>query len=95
MMFLITTRSIFSTFSVYFREGNISDLKRAGSLQQYLNELHEEYGDVISFWHGTTSIVSVANVHNFAPRNQIFDIPSMTTFYFSIMQNITACIHCM
>lgn len=52
-------------------------MRKAGSLQQYLEELHDEYGDIIGFWHGTKHIVSVANVKYFAPRSQIFEIPDV------------------
>lgn len=58
-------------------EGNISDIRKAGSLQEYLSELHSEYGEVTAFWHGTKTIVSVSNIKQFAPRSQVFEIPDV------------------
>ncbi|XP_039257325.1 cytochrome P450 20A1-like [Styela clava] len=58
-------------------EGNISDIRKTGSLQEYLSELHSDYGEVTAFWHGTKTIVSVSNVEHFAPRSQVFEIPEV------------------
>lgn len=72
-----------------FREGNISDIERAGSLHQYLCKLHKDYGNVAAFKYGQSLVVSVSNPKHFVPRLQICDIPGMTfQIFFYDPQNI-------
>jgi len=63
------------------RDGNITDIEQAGSLHQYLNILHEEYGDIVAFQYETNLVVSISHPELFAPRSQVCEIPSMLFSY--------------
>nr|XP_002120646.1 cytochrome P450 20A1 [Ciona intestinalis] len=57
------------------RDGNRSDIDRAGSLHQYLCNLHAEHGDLASFHFDKQLIISIADSKYFAPRSQVFQLP--------------------
>ena len=81
MFFYLVLNNLFlgnqtDSFFLY-RDGNISDIERAGSLHQYLCKLHKDYGNVAAFKYGQILVVSVANPKQFVPRLQICDIPGL------------------
>ena len=39
-------------FLCFCRSGNLPDMAKAGSVHEYLIELHEKYGEIVSFWWG-------------------------------------------
>jgi len=53
--------------------GNMGDMGAAGSLHQYLQQLHETYGSVVKFHWFTMPVVSVANPLLFKSLAPLFD----------------------
>ena len=62
---------------VFCRDGNLPDIGRAGSLHEFLMELHEEYGSIASFWMGEKLVVSIASPELFKQHLSVFDRPRM------------------
>lgn len=58
-----------------FRSGNLGDLARAGSLHEYLIELHEKYGEIVGFWWGKEYVVSLSAIQHWKEIQPIFDKP--------------------
>ena len=56
-------------------EGNRGDLEAAGSLHHYLVKLHQQYGDIVSFWLGKEYIISIASPELFKQHSHLFDRP--------------------
>ncbi|ESO83424.1 hypothetical protein LOTGIDRAFT_133362 [Lottia gigantea] len=42
-------------------DGNLSDIGRAGSLHEFLLDLHGRFGDIASFWMGRQLVISIAS----------------------------------
>lgn len=62
-----------------FRDGNLVDIQRAGSLHQFLQNLHEDLGPIVSFWIGEESVVSIASPGLFKQHTNVFDRPGQYT----------------
>jgi hypothetical protein len=58
-----------------FREGNLPDVNLAGGLHNFLSDLHGQYGPVVSYWHGTQLVASVAVPEGLSEQTHIFDRP--------------------
>ncbi|XP_052805884.1 cytochrome P450 20A1-like [Mya arenaria] len=56
-------------------DGNLGDIARAGSLHEFLMQLHEDYGPVASFWWGPTYTVSICEEDLFKQHTNVFDRP--------------------
>ncbi len=59
----------------FLRLGNIQDLKAAGSLHEFLSNLHGRFGELASFWMGKQLCVSVASSKLFKEVQVLFDRP--------------------
>lgn len=57
------------------KEGNLSDIYECGGVHPFLQELHETYGPIASFWIGRKLIVSLADPALFEQHLQVFDKP--------------------
>ncbi|XP_073162584.1 cytochrome P450 20A1 isoform X3 [Lepidochelys kempii] len=44
------------------KDGNLPDIVTSGSLHEFLVNLHEKYGPVVSFWFGRRLVVSVGSI---------------------------------
>lgn len=55
--------------------GNLPDMAKAGSVHEYLIELHEKYGEIVSFWWGKEYAVSLSSVDYWKEIQPIFDKP--------------------
>ena len=58
-----------------FREGNVPDITKAGSLPQFLNDLHKQHGPIVSFWINREFIVSIASPETHKEVAHLFDRP--------------------
>ncbi|XP_062570148.1 cytochrome P450 20A1-like [Saccostrea cucullata] len=56
-------------------DGNLSDIARAGSLHEYLLELHKQYGDITAFWMGQELVISICSPELFKQHAAVFDRP--------------------
>lgn len=56
-------------------DGNLPDISDAGSLPEFLMELHTDFGPVASFWLGRQFVVSTASVDTFRAQMGCFDRP--------------------
>ena len=59
----------------HFRNGNLGDLVRAGSVHDFLMGLHAQFGPIASFWWEKNYTVSIASVELFKEHNNVFDRP--------------------
>ncbi|XP_074654338.1 cytochrome P450 20A1-like isoform X2 [Tubulanus polymorphus] len=57
------------------KEGNLADLRKAGSLHEFLLETHKTHGPIISFWMGEKMTVSISSPELFTEQNALFDRP--------------------
>ncbi|GFO36254.1 cytochrome p450 20a1-like, partial [Plakobranchus ocellatus] len=57
-------------------DGNLSDIGRAGSLHEFLLDLHEQYGPIAGFWFGQMYTVSIASPELFKAHSNVFDRPA-------------------
>ena len=55
--------------------GNLGDIGQAGSLHQFLMQLHRRFGPVTWFYWGKTPVVSVASPLAFQQTRRLFDRP--------------------
>ena len=55
--------------------GNLDDIGRAGSLHQFLTQLHHRFGPVASFYWGELYVVSLASPNAFQDTRRLFDRP--------------------
>ena len=55
--------------------GNLPDMAKAGSLHQFLLDLHDKYGGIVSFWWGKQLVVSIATPELFKQHSRVFDRP--------------------
>uniref|UniRef100_A0A8C9JVI3 Cytochrome P450 family 20 subfamily A member 1 n=1 Tax=Panthera tigris altaica TaxID=74533 RepID=A0A8C9JVI3_PANTA len=53
---------IFFKCCSFLRDGNLPDIVKSGSLHEFLVNLHEGYGPVVSFWFGRRLVVSLGTV---------------------------------
>ena len=60
---------------LFSRDGNLPDIGRAGSLHEFLLDLHEEYGPIASFWMGQRLVLSIASPELFKEHLAVFDRP--------------------
>lgn len=60
------------------RSGNLEDIKAAGSLQNYVNELHKKFGPMASFWWGKQLVVSLGSPEVFEDITTLFNRPGNT-----------------
>lgn len=47
---------------VFLRDGNLPDIVASRSLHEFLVNLHEKYGPVVSFWFGRRLVVSIGSI---------------------------------
>ena len=57
------------------RSGNLGDMANAGSVHEYLVELHETYGNIVGFWWGKEYVVSLSSTDFWKEIQPIFDKP--------------------
>ncbi|XP_013399187.1 cytochrome P450 20A1-like [Lingula anatina] len=57
-------------------DGNLADIAKAGSLHEFLVELHETHGPIASFWMGQKMVVSTASPGLFSQQSNVFDRPA-------------------
>ena len=62
-------------FSYLNRDGNIPDISKAGSMTEFLIDLHKQHGGIVSFWIGKQFTVSIATPDLFKEVSHIFDRP--------------------
>ncbi|XP_005090341.1 cytochrome P450 20A1 [Aplysia californica] len=63
-------------------DGNFSDIARAGSLHEFLLDLHSQYGDIAGFWWRQTYVVSIASPELFKAHANVFDKPVNLFWFF-------------
>lgn len=66
---------IVTVWYIYFRSGNLSDMAKAGSVHEYLVELHEKYGEIVGFWWGKEYVISLSSVEYWKEIRPLFDKP--------------------
>ncbi|XP_035826942.1 cytochrome P450 20A1-like [Aplysia californica] len=66
-------------------EGNLSDIARAGSLHEFLLDLHSRFGDIAGFWWGQTYVVSIASPELFKAHANVFDRPAELFLSFKVL----------
>jgi len=57
------------------RDGNFGDIAKAGSLHEFLMDLHGQFGNIASFWWGKSYTVSIADAQLFKEHHTVFDRP--------------------
>ncbi|XP_006825419.1 cytochrome P450 20A1-like [Saccoglossus kowalevskii] len=57
------------------KEGNLPDISAAGSFHQFLTTLHQEFGNIASFYYGTQLCVSLASPALWKQHLKVFDKP--------------------
>ncbi|KAL3872161.1 hypothetical protein ACJMK2_040108 [Sinanodonta woodiana] len=57
------------------KDGNLTDISRAGSLHEFLIDLHKTFGNIVSFWMGQKFVVSTASPELFKEHQGVFDRP--------------------
>ena len=62
--------------------GNLEDLSQAGSLHQFLVQLHGKYGKITSFWFGPQHVVSISSPEMFKEQQSVFDRPPILFKFF-------------
>lgn len=60
---------------LHSREGNLPDITASGSMHEFLKDLHETYGSIVSFWLGPQLAVSLADPELFQQQSNVFDRP--------------------
>ncbi|XP_055329465.1 cytochrome P450 20A1-like [Paramacrobiotus metropolitanus] len=56
-------------------EGNVPELREAGTIHDYLSELHDEYGPIVGFYLRDLYVVSIGSAELFEEHAQLFDRP--------------------
>lgn len=54
-------------------DGNLEDIAKAGSLHEFLMDLHKQFGPIASFWWKKRHVVSIASAELFAETQHMFD----------------------
>jgi len=67
-------------YTLLFRTGNLGDMAKAGSVHEFLVELHEKYGDIAGFWWGKEYAVSLSSVEYWKEIQPLFDKPCKLIF---------------
>lgn len=62
-------------YFLYIRDGNLADIAKAGSLHEFLSELHEQHGGIASFYMGQMLVVSIASPDILKEHKAVFDRP--------------------
>lgn len=57
-------------------DGNLADISKAGSLHEYLLDLHQKYGDIAAFQMGKEMVVSICSPELFREHSNVFDRPA-------------------
>lgn len=60
-------------------------MAKAGSVHEYLIELHEKYGNIVGFWWGKEYAVSLSSVEYWKEIQPIFDKPCKMFIYLIII----------
>lgn len=47
---------------MFHRDGNLPDIIASSSLHEFLVNLHEKYGPLVSFWFGRRLVVSLGSI---------------------------------
>ena len=55
------------------RDGNLGDISKAGSLHEFLMDLHKLYGPIASFWWGKMYTISIASAELFEAQEHLFN----------------------
>jgi len=58
--------------NIYCRDGNIPDIQSAGSIIEFLDKLHGEFGPIASFWMEKEFTVSIASPQLFKEVSHLF-----------------------
>ncbi len=58
-----------------YRDGNLADISKAGSLHEFLADLHHERGNIVSFYMGQHLVVSIASPDLHKAHSKVFDRP--------------------
>jgi len=68
---------LLNIYAIFYsiREGNFPDIQAAGSLHEFLVELHQTYGPIASLWWGPRLTVSIASPELFKEQSKVFDRP--------------------
>ncbi len=64
-------------------EGNFPDIAACGSFHEFLVDLHQQYGSIVSFWWGPQVAVSIASPELFRDHSKVFDRPRKAVFFTS------------
>ena len=56
-------------------DGNLADINRAGSLHEFLLDIHKQYGPIASFWFGQRFVASISSSELFKEHQNVFDRP--------------------
>lgn len=57
------------------QEGNFPDIQSAGSIAEFLIKLHEDFGEIASFWMGSEMVVSLASPEYYEQHQHVYDRP--------------------
>ncbi|XP_074651850.1 cytochrome P450 20A1-like [Tubulanus polymorphus] len=57
------------------KEGNLPDIRKTGSLHEFLLETHKTHGPIISFWMGEKMTISISSPELFSEHASTFDRP--------------------
>ena len=57
------------------RDGNLEDISKAGSIFEFLLELHKQFGPIASFWWGKTYTVSICSPELFEEQLELTERP--------------------
>ena len=66
---------IYTCIFAVCRNGNLDDIAKAGSFHDFLMELHEQFGPIVSFWWEKQYAVSIASAELFEEQQHLFDRP--------------------
>jgi hypothetical protein len=77
--------------SFVFRDGNLADIALAGSLHEFLLNLHDKYGSIASFWWGNQLVISIASAELFQQQSGIFDRPRKSVHGNAWLHHLAKC----
>ena len=63
-------------------------MAKAGSVHEYLVELHEKFGEIVGFWWGKEYTISLSSVEYWEEILPIFDKPCKISHVFIHSRNI-------
>ncbi|KAK3782543.1 hypothetical protein RRG08_061773 [Elysia crispata] len=73
--YLVKEKTIPGLILTTAEDGNIGEIKAAGSFQNFLQNLHNLLGPIASFWYGGLYTVSIASPELFKEHAHAFDRP--------------------